>query len=132
MEVYYSHSEEDKIRELLLWQSVHRVSENELELSNGTILKINPNEGCGGCSSGWYDLTFLAETINAITSVRFEETLTSPPDSYNNNYRFSIFVLSDGSEMKLLEVEGTDGNGYYGTGYTIEVELAKDTENVPN
>lgn len=31
-------------------------------------------------------------------------------------------------KIKSLQVEGSDGNGYYGTGYTIYVKLPKTKE----
>ena len=34
-----------------------------------------------------------------------------------------VFVIADGVKTELLDVYGTDGNGYYGTGYTIDVYI---------
>ena len=42
-------------------------------------------------------------------------------DCYYEHYK--IFVIADGMTTELLDVYGTDGNGYYGTGYTIDVYL---------
>ena len=33
------------------------------------------------------------------------------------------FIIADGMTTELLDVYGTDGNGYYGTGYKIDVYL---------
>lgn len=82
-----------------------------LTLDDGTTVTVHPNEGCGGCTEGWYSITNLAAVDNVITSVRaVEET----------DARFQIFVVADATEINLLTVEGHD-NGYYGVGYTLTV-----------
>lgn len=35
--------------------------------------------------------------------------------------QYKIFVFADNQQINLATFEGTDGNGYYGTGYCIEV-----------
>ena len=44
-------------------------------------------------------------------------------DWINNSdmYSYSIFVLAEDNRIKVLQVDGDDGNGYYGTGYRILV-----------
>ena len=114
--------QEDKIKELLLYRKVEKVSDNKLLLDNGIELEIVPNEGCGGCSSGWYYLEELNGCDNAITNVEFvEENL----DSDNYDYSYKIFVYAENQQIKLLQVDGSDGNGYYGTGYSILVRGVK-------
>lgn len=83
------------------------------------MLQINPNIGCGGCESGNYYLQHIASVNNAITNVEFVEEFED--DYYYEHYK--IFVIADGMTTELLDVYGTDGNGYYGTGYTIDVYL---------
>jgi hypothetical protein len=112
----------DGIRNLLLWNSITKIDNNTIELSNGTKLRIHSNTGCGGCTSGWYEISELNEVPNMITAVDFETTSGPEEDDYyagDTSYR--IFVYAENKKIKLLEVEGTDGNGYYGTGYWIEV-----------
>ena len=43
------------------------------------------------------------------------------PDYNKTAFTYRIFVLAEDTRIKLLEVSGDDGNGYYGTGYWIEV-----------
>lgn len=81
------------------------------------MLQINPNIGCSGCESGNYYLEHIASVNNAITNVKFVEEFED--DCYYEHYK--IFVIADGMTTELLDVYGTDGNGYYGTGYTIDV-----------
>ena len=109
------HYEEEKIKELLLYRKVIKVSEDTILLDNGIELEIIGNEGCGGCSSGWYDVTELNGCENAITNVEFEEEVLE------DDYSYKIFVYAENEKIKLLQVDGTDGNGYYGTGYSIRV-----------
>lgn len=110
---------EKEIEELLLGHKVTVDDYDNLVLDNGVMLQINPNIGCGGCESGNYYLEHISSVNNAITNVEFVEEFED--DCYYEHYR--IFVIADGMTTELLDVYGTDGNGYYGTGYTIDVYI---------
>lgn len=110
---------EKEIEELLLGHKVTVDDYDNLVLDNGVMLQINPNIGCGGCESGNYYLEHIASVNNAITNVEFVEEFED--DCYYEHYK--IFVIADGMTTELLDVYGTDGNGYYGTGYTIDVYI---------
>lgn len=110
---------EKEIEELLLGHKVTVDDYDNLVLDNGIMLQINPNIGCGGCESGNYYLEHIASVNNAITNVEFVEEFED--DCYYKHYK--IFVIADGMTTELLDVYGTDGNGYYGTGYTIDVYI---------
>lgn len=110
---------EKEIEELLIGHKVTVDDYDNLVLDNGVMLQINPNIGCGGCESGNYYLEHIASVNNAITNVEFAEEFED--DCYYEHYK--IFVIADGMTTELLDVYGTDGNGYYGTGYTIDVYL---------
>ena len=49
----------------------------------------------------------------------------SDDDDFDAEYyqHYRIFVIADGVTTELLDVYGTDGNGYYGTGYKIDVYI---------
>lgn len=111
-----SYSDEDQIRELLLGRTVTKVDEETLSLDDGTILTIVPNEGCGGCGNGWYSLSELNECpVNAVMNVEFEWGEDGSTD------HFRVFVLAQDRRILLIDVEGYD-NGYYGSGYWIDVK----------
>lgn len=58
---------------------------------------------------------------NAITNVHFV-----CDDNTNDKYdemSYRIFVLAADKRIKLLQVDGDDGNGWYGTGYSIIVKI---------
>lgn len=116
---------EKEIRNLLLGHKiVADEAEDTLILDNGIRLKIWPNIGCGGCASGNYYLQHIASVNNAITNVEFVEDYDNDSDGYYDYYKhYRIFVIADGMTTELLDVYGTDGNGYYGTGYEIDVYL---------
>jgi len=119
MQINWNDSE--AIRTLLMGHKVAKVGENSLILDDGTQLAIQPNEGCGGCSSGWYGLDELNECPdNAIMNVEFDED--GEEDDWDYSRIFRVFVLAADRRIKLWEVSGTDGNGYYGTGYWITVK----------
>ena len=111
---------EKEIEELLLGHKVTVDNYDNLVLDNGVVLQINPNIGCGGCESGNYYLEHISSVNNAITNVEFVEEYDD--DEYPCKH-YRIFVIADGVTTELLDVYGTDGNGYYGTGYTIDVYI---------
>lgn len=112
------HGDHEEIRGLLIGRTVRKLSGETLVLDNGIALDVVPNSGCGGCTSGYYELDELNEAPNAIMSVEFEG------DDYDS--AFSIFVYSEYSKVKLVGVSGDAGNGYYGSGYTIQVSRRDD------
>ena len=119
-ELYYD--QENEIEDLLLYRKIVNVENNTLYLDNGVELEVCPNEGCGGCNSGWYELTELNECDNAITSVEF--CCENVEGSYCEK-SYKIFVFAENKKIKILQVDGTDGNGWYGTGYSIIVKEKK-------
>lgn len=125
---------EDRLRELLVGR---RVVDTELHsepydsygyvtLDDGTRLKLAGNEGCGGCSSGWYELSKLLHQPSVITNVT---TTADPKDDdspFTDDGSYKIFVVTatptgDSDPTLLAEFTGTDGNGWYGTGWWLEV-----------
>lgn len=126
------HFEQAKIRDLLIG---HRIVAAETEippygvdgrltLDNGTQIRVVPNMGCGGCSNGNYSLRELVAVDNVITAVNVvaeESTCVSDPFGFpTNTYR--IFVYADNAQINLATISGSDGNGYYGTGFQLVVE----------
>lgn len=116
-EIYYD--EEDKIKELLMYRKIVKVENDTLYLDNGIELEVVGNVGCGGCASGNYDVTELNECDNVITNVEFT---CDNDDSECGGTSYKIFVYAENKRIKIVQVDGTDGNGYYGTGYSIIVK----------
>ena len=119
-----SYEDEDEIRNLIMYRKIVKVDNrtDTLWLDNGTTLEIIPNEGCGGCSNGWYSITEINDCDNAITNVEFGNKCDES---------FSIFVYAENKRIKILQVEGID-NGYYGCGYKVRVKVPRQKEqNVP-
>lgn len=144
MKKFLNDTDESYIRELLMGRrivEVHVADEKErmsiqgryggteiasgkLTLDNGREIYVIPNEGCGGCTSGWYDLKSLERVDNIITRVDFEVESSDDVDYYNeysSERVYRIFVLAGHERINALTVEGDDGNGYYGTGYELVV-----------
>ena len=120
-------SDEAKIRDLLMGHKVVKVADDKLTLDDGTVLTIYPNEGCGGCSNGYYEIAELNDCDNIITNVTLntrEVETKHDEGTYSwseSTTVYEIFVYAENQPIKLLEVSGSDGNGYYGTGYRINV-----------
>lgn len=116
--------DEKEIEELLLGHKIVADENNDaLILDNGVVLQINPNIGCYGCESGNYYLQHISSVNNAITNVEFVNDHDDSDDDEEYYQHYRIFVIADGMTTELLDVCGTDGNGYYGTGYKIDVYI---------
>jgi len=115
---YYN---EEEIRKLLFGRKIIKVDSDTLFLDNGIELTISPNSGCGGCGSGWYSLVELNDCDNAITNIEMvvDENVK---DKYDDT-SYKIFVFAEDKRIKIVQVDGSDGNGYYGTGYEILVKF---------
>ena len=109
-----------KIKDLLIGRRVVSVGAETMTLDNGTRVIIMPNEGCGGCNSGNYWVEHLERVNNAITDVEVDCDYVDK-EEYDTVYR--IYVYANGMQHELLRVVGTDGNGYYGTGYELRVQI---------
>lgn len=107
-----------------------------LTLSDGTVLKVWGNDGGCACSAGCYPLTMLNDCDNVITNVEVD---AQPDDDYpgvacrtcgehgcyqgghDNEGYYRIFVFAEDKRINVASFEGSDGNGYYGTGWWLEV-----------
>ena len=94
-------------------------AEGRLVLDNGTVLYLTGNDGGCACSAGCYPLESVAAVDNIITSARIE---ASPEgDDIEGEGVYRIFVIADAVEINVAEFVGSDGNGYYGTGFSLTV-----------
>lgn len=115
----YTHDDHTQVEELLMGRTVTVTGPHSLRLDNGTELELPDTDGGCGCSAGCYDLTVLNRVDNIITKVEF---VNSPDDDYTDGQGiYQIFVLAGDERINLATWEGSDGNGYYGTGYSIIV-----------
>lgn len=98
-------------------------AEGVLTLDDGTRIYVHGNDGGCSCGSGDYELTHLATVDNVITSVRFDDQ-PSDDDYVSDEVQgwYRIFVVADATEINIASFEGSDGNGYYGTGYQLLVK----------
>ena len=131
-----NHHDQEDITNLLLGHKVVKVDDEHLVLDNGTTIKaIGHNGGCS-CNSGCYDLSVLNGADNIITRVEFdyrpagddehptfdEGDADAPEGQWAGYYR--VFVFAEDKQINLMQFDGTDGNGYYGTGFEILVREA--------
>lgn len=103
-----------------------------LTLDDRTVLRLWGNDGGCACSAGCYPLTSLNTVENAITNVQIEaqpdgDDVACPTcgkdycyDHENEGY-YRIFVFAQDERFPLASFEGSDGNGYYGTGWWLSV-----------
>lgn len=93
------------------------LTEGLLVLDDNTVLLLEGNEGCGGCPAGYYTLEHVATVENVITNASVE---CLPGDEWDDG-KYRIFVFADNQIINVAEFVGTDGNGCYGTGFSITV-----------
>lgn len=116
----YDENAKDEITALLVGRKVDKVNDDTLLLDDGTLLRLVGHDGRCSCSAGCYDLTELNGCDNIITKVEFEDDPGG--DGYDHrDGSYKIFVYAENQRINLATFEGTDGNGYYGTGYSITV-----------
>lgn len=115
----YNENDHEPVKNLLLGHRVAKVSESTLQLDDGRLLEFVGNDGGCACSAGCYDLTELNGVDNVITNVEFVDSPDGDYEAGDGHYK--IFVFADNQRINLATFEGSDGNGYYGTGYSIEV-----------
>lgn len=95
--------------------------EGLLVLDDGTKLYLTGNDGGCACSAGCYPLKHVAATENIITSARVH---CDPDEDYADRTGegvYQIFVFTGADEINVASFEGSDGNGYYGTGFSLTV-----------
>lgn len=128
---------QDDITALLMGKTVVKVDDEHLLLNDGTVIKAIGHDGGCGCNAGCYDLSVLNGVDNIITRVEYDyrpagdyekPELSGHPDDpdeedeWTGYYR--VFVYADNQKINLMQFDGTDGNGYYGTGFEILVRGA--------
>ena len=129
MPYYY---QTDEIAALLMGRRIVDVSVDEQEyaewttsgtltLDNGTVLEVEANQGGCACSAGDYWITSLSTCDNVITNVEVVAEDVSG-DGWDESYAYKIFVYTAHDKIAAVEIDGSDGNGYYGTGYWIGVK----------
>ena len=129
-EITLNHNSDDGLyTQLLRGRYVTSVEGSVITLDDGTELYIYGNEGCGGCSSGWYWLeetfkqgTRKARIMSAYVAYGEDRTEDEPARSV-----YTIFVMVDGNphQLPLATIRGDDGNDYYGTGFTLTATIQK-------
>ncbi len=105
--------------------------------STSTTVGSSSSPGNGpdcACNSGEYDLTRLNDMpINGIMDVDVIAENAKCPDDCprqgagagecweHSGTVYRLFVLAQDDRIELATFEGTDGNGYYGTGFWFSI-----------
>lgn len=120
--VTYSQIDKQAITSLLVGRRVMKIADDTLVLDDGRLLRFEGNDGGCCCSAGCYDLTDLNDVDNIITKVGFVDSPDG--DDLDGEGHYKIFVFAGHRKINLATFKGNDGNGYYGTGYSIHVSMA--------
>ena len=112
-------SEIDKINEMFVGRKIVKADQKDsftihLTLDNGQVVQVQGNLGEVVPGEGWYHIASIAE---ALPGGRIRG-VSSESDEWEEH--FTLFVMTEGDKMPLVEFEGSD-NGYYGTGFWLQV-----------
>ena len=123
----------DYLKQELVGKRIVQMRGTEIELDNGKILEIEPNEGCDSCSNGRASIHgdyITAPTERAILDVRYVEWETNGDAS-----AFSIFILTthkhDSNLYDTVSLNGYDAfdvPSYYGTGFWVKATFKEGME----
>lgn len=117
LDTEFDHDDHYMMEKMLLGRSIVAADDDTLTLDDGGKLEVMGNDGCDGCHSGNYDVTAVSDFPNVITSVEVQRGKRE-----NGGTVYRLFVYSAGLKPgEVATVEGSDGNGYYGTGFSIRV-----------
>lgn len=114
--------EESQLRDVLVGRRIVDIAKralvyDTLVLDDGTRIRVVANSGGCSCGAGDYEVVEISTTIGgAIMDVKMEEE--SDVETGLTTYR--IFVYAP-YKIGIVTVEGSDGSGYYGTGYELLV-----------
>ncbi|WP_198553693.1 hypothetical protein [Microbacterium hominis] len=91
-----------------------------LTLDDATELHVFANEGCPECPAGEFGIDAIAAFPNVITRV---EVVDDRADRFGDDAmaRLELNVYAQGASATVVEASGSEGNGYYGRGFTIVV-----------
>ena len=117
--------EGQRLRDLFLGHTVTKVADDTLHLDDGRVLRVVPNEGGCSCGAGDYELKALKDCpVNAIMDVQVVVDAREDDYAFEDGKTYRLFVLAQDERIELATIAGDDGNGYYGTGFWIEVQHA--------
>lgn len=83
--------------------------DDEIVVVEGAYYEIRPNEGCGGCSSGWSSLDIKKEAVNKEMVVKTVDSKEQYEDVYDLYINGEIIAIVDSGY----------GNGYYGGDFEV-------------
>lgn len=90
-----------------------------LHCSDGTVILVKENIGCGGCTNGWSDFSEikkLEDVENVITDVEYVRS----DEYFIDGAKLFVFYERPEFNQEINADEGW-GNGYYGGGFHIEI-----------
>ena len=137
---------EERLRELLVGKVIDSVSlthegtdgdvgpTGRIVMADGTVLRVWGNDGGCACDAGCYPLTALNAPGGVVTNVevdekpdyedRCEQCTAEGKERWSDcDHRgwYRIFVVTADERTLLASFDGSDGNGYYGTGWWLKV-----------
>lgn len=112
-------NEIEKIENLLVGRKILKSEQKDdftihLTLDDGQVVQVQGNMGDYKDGDGFFPITSIAKALpgGRIMGV------SSESDEWEEH--FTLFVMTEGDKMPLVEFEGSD-NGYYGSGFWLQV-----------
>lgn len=117
------HVDEDSIRETFVGRSIVSATQNCLTLDDGTQVQLKGNNGSWGTADGNYWLDHVTAHPHIITGVALANIKNE-----DTARTYKLFVYSGATHTEVASFTGDDGNGWYGTGYTLKVLAPGETD----
>jgi hypothetical protein len=114
----------DDFTPILAGRYVTSIVDDTMILDDGTRLEFEGNYGCC-CGSGDYDITSMFKRGTPTARIMSAEVESHDVDDteYSDTV-YTLFVIVEDERLPLVECQGNDGNGYYGSGFTARVTVS--------
>lgn len=102
----------------LVGERIKKITNDTIELKNGTIFTIEPNKGCDICGAGWAEMNIVTNNPHldaAVMNVKYKDTNDECMDS------FKIFIYMTNKSSVTMSGNNGNDNGFYGSGFWVDV-----------
>lgn len=112
------------LKEELVGKKITYMDDTLIELDNGRVLEIAPNEGCDCCPNG--NASIVGDSVRAASESAILDVKYSEWETHGESSSFGIFILTQNKhESNLYDTVSISGYdafdvpSYYGTGFWV-------------
>jgi hypothetical protein len=112
------------LKEELVGKKITYMDDTLIELDNGRVLEIAPNEGCDCCPNG--NASIVGDSVRAASESAILDVKYSEWETHGESSSFGIFILTankhESNLYDTVSISGYDAfdvPSYYGTGFWV-------------